>query len=111
MPSIPPKADIRRRDNDVRKWLKADIRSHDGDVWAIGGTKILQISSSAWSARDPNQLAPPLSLASAVKSLRNYAAFEMRHMAERCGTDALIGSMCLLATVRLTFAPLGEKAL
>lgn len=31
-------------------------------------------------------------------------------MPERCGTEALIESMCLLAMTRLTFAPSGEKA-
>ena len=40
----------------------------------------------------------------------HYTAFERRHMPERCGTEALIGSMCLLAMRRLTFAPSGEKA-
>ena len=36
--------------------------------------------------------------------------FETRHMLERCGTEALIGSMCLLAMMRLTLPPSDDKA-
>ena len=39
----------------------------------------------------------------------HYAAFEMRHILERCGTEALIGSMCLLAMIWLAFAPSDDK--
>jgi hypothetical protein len=37
------------------------------------------------------------------------ASFATRHMRERCGTDALIGSMCVFGMTRLILAPVGDS--
>jgi hypothetical protein len=34
-----------------------------------------------------------------------HPSFEIRHMQDRCGTDALMGSMCVLRMMRLMLEP------
>src|SRR5208337_995691 len=38
-----------------------------------------------------------------------HSTVDTRHNRERCGTEALIGSRCVLGMIRLMLAPFGDK--
>ena len=80
-------------------------------VEAVHDTVIPDRDMSVRALDDPQNMSsmksPPLLKAVAGPS---QASFVTRHIRERCGTDALIGSMCVLGISRLTLAPVEPNA-